>query len=161
MKNSIKYILLVIVFIVFVASITVSILFTRYSESGNFDVIRKNFNIVFSNIIVNSDDVKIKVDNENKSIHIEVLNLDSEEINIDVKNIANIDGIIKNYSLSNIDTNAKDRDKDVSVSVSLTEGEIIKHGESKKLNVNIKNNSNEKDIYYKFNINYLFEEYNL
>ena len=160
MKSSIKYIILVLVFIVFVASITVSNLFTKYSEQGSFNVIRKNFDIVFSNIIVNSDNIKVKTDNINKSIHIETDNLVEEQISVDVKNIANIDGIIKNYSLSNIDTNAKNPN-DIEVSVSLDSGVIIKSGESKKLNITIRNKSKSNDIYYKFNINYQLEEYNL
>ena len=90
MKNSIKYIILVLVFIVFVVSITASNLFTKYSEQGSFNVIRKNFDIVFSNIIVNSDNIKVKTDNTNNSIHIETENLQEEQISIDVKNIANI-----------------------------------------------------------------------
>lgn len=160
MKKSIKYILFIVVFIVFVVSITISTLFTKYSDQGKFIVSRKNFNIVFSNIIVNNDNVKVKVDNNTKSIHIEVLELDSEEISIDIKNIANIDGIIKNYSITNVDTNVNNKE-DIDINVSLPNDVIIKSGESKKLNINIKNNTKSKEIYYKFNINYLIEEYNL
>ena len=159
MKKSIKYIILIVVFIAFVVSITASTLFTKYSEQGVFNVKRKNFDIVFSNIIVNSDKAKVKIDNTNKSIHIEVNNLEEENISVDVINIANIDGIVKNYSLSNIDTNASI--DGVDVSVSLDREDIISSGESRKLNINIKNKSKSKDIYYRFNINYLFEEYNL
>ena len=38
MKGSIKYILLIIVFIVFVCSITITNLFIKYDESGSFDL---------------------------------------------------------------------------------------------------------------------------
>ena len=76
-----------------------------------------------------------------------------------IKNTANIDALLKNYSISNINTNAKEGS--IIVYVSTKNGEVIKKGETKKLIVIIKNNSKDKNIYYNFNINYLFEEYNL
>ena len=62
MKNSLKYILLIIVFIACVASITISVLFTRYKEQGNFSLSRKKFDVVFTNVIVDSDNVKVIFD---------------------------------------------------------------------------------------------------
>lgn len=160
MKNSLKYILLVIVFIAFVASITVSVLFTRYKEQGNFSLSRKRFEVVFSNVIIDSDRIKVKLDNDNKSIHIKAKDLkDKDTISLDIKNIANIDAVVKNYSISNVDTNASN--ENVVVDTSIQNGDIIKKGETKKLIIKINNNSKDKDLYYNFNINYLFEEYNL
>lgn len=160
MKNSLKYILLIIVFVVFVVSITMSILFTKYKEQGNFSLSRKKFEVLFTNVLVNNDNIKVKLDNQNKSIHIETNNLtDTEEVSLDIKNTANIDALLKNYSISNINTNAKEGS--IIVYVSTKNGEVIKKGETKKLIVIIKNNSKDKNIYYNFNINYLFEEYNL
>lgn len=160
MKYSIKYVALISVFVVFVASITISILFTRYKEQGNFLLSRKRFDVAFSNVLVDDSDVKVKLDNENKSIHIDVSNLESsKEASVDIMNIANIDALVKNYSISNIETNAKDGS--IEVKASVVGGDTIKKGERKKLIITIKNNSKDKDIYYNFNINYLFEEYNL
>ena len=160
MKKSIKIIVFVITFIALIASITISVLYTKYSEQGNFELSRKRFDVVFSNPIVNDDNITIKLDNDNKSIHVEIADVvGTKEISLDVKNIANIDALVKNYSYSNIDTNAKENE--ISIYTSINNGDVIKKGDSKKLNIIIKNNSNRSDIYYNFNINYLFEEYNL
>ena len=160
MNKYIKYIILIVVFIVLVVSVTMSILFTKYKEQGDFDLNRKKFEVVFSNVLVEKDNIKVKLDNDNSSIHITTNELvGSEKIYLDIKNIANIDATIKNYSISNVDTNAKDGSVEVKVSTNM--GDIIKKGETKKLIITINNNSKDKDIHYNFNINYLFEEYNL
>ena len=62
---------------------------------------------------------------------------------------------VKNYSITNIDTNAKNPN-DIEVSVSLDSGVIIKSGESKKLNITIRNKSKLNDIYYKFNFGIIY-----
>ncbi len=66
MKKYIKYILLTVLFIILVASITVSILFNKYKEQGNFNLSRKKFEVVFSNVLVDNDNIKVKLDNNNK-----------------------------------------------------------------------------------------------
>jgi len=160
MKDSLKYIILVLLFIILVVSLTLSNLFIKYKEQGKFNVIRKDFDIVFTNQFVKNDNVKLKINNEKDYLHIDISNLVKEvNIEVDVKNIANIDAIVKNFSYSNINTNAMN--KEVVVYSSIKNGDIIKKGDSKKLNIIIKNNSDRRDIYYNFNLNYLFEEYNL
>ena len=160
MKKSLKYIILVFIFIVLIVSSTVSILFVKYKDHGKFNVIRKKFDVVFTNGIVFDDSSKIKINNDNDTLHISIDKLaSSAEFSIEIKNIANIDAILKNYSYSNIDTNASD--DEVSIIVNINNGDIIKKGESKKLSIVVKNNTNRDDIYYNFNINCLFEEYNL
>ena len=159
MKKYIKYIVLLVVFIVLVVSITISVLFTKYKEQGKFLLSRQRFDVMFTNVLVEKDNITVKLDNVNKSIHIKASNISDEEISLDIRNVANIDAVIKNYSISNVDTNASDGS--VIVNVSTENGERIKKGEIKKLFIKIKNNSKQTDIYYNFNINYLFEEYNL
>ena len=160
MKGSLKYIIIVLLLSILVISITVSTLFTKYKEQGKFNVIRKNFDVVFTNQFVKDDNVKLKINNDKDYLHIDISNIKKDiSIDVDVKNIANIDAIVKNYSYSNISTNATDGQ--ISVYTSINNGDVIKKGDSKKLNIVIKNNTNRSDIYYNFNINYLFEEYNL
>ena len=160
MKGSFKYIIIVLLLCVLVISITLSTLFIKYKEQGKFNVIRKNFDVVFTNQYVKDDNVKLKINNDKDYLHIDISNIKKEvSIDVDVMNIANIDALVKNYSYSNIDTNAKDNE--ISIYTSINNGDVIKKGDSKKLNIIIKNNSNRSDIYYNFNINYLFEEYNL
>lgn len=160
MKKYLKYIILVAVFVVLVVSITISMLFTRYKEQGKFEVSRKSFNVIFTNVLVDKDNIKVKLDNDNKSVHIKTIDLANvEEVSLDIKNIANKDAVIKNYSLSNIVTNSKAGE--IIIDVSAKNGDVIRKGETKKLIITIKNNSKNKNLYYNFNINYLFEEYNL
>ena len=160
MKGSFKYIIIVLLLCVLVISITLSTLFIKYKEQGKFNVIRKNFDVVFTNQYVKDDNVKLKINNDKDYLHIDISNIKKEvSIDVDVMNIANIDALVKNYSYSNIDTNAKENE--ISIYTSINNGDVIKKGDSKKLNIIIKNNSNRSDIYYNFNINYLFEEYNL
>ena len=160
MKKYLKYIILIVVFVVLVVSITMSMLFTRYKEQGKFEVSRKNFNLMFTNVLVDKDNIKVKLDNEAKSIHIKTKDLARvEEVSLDIKNISNTDAVIKNYSISNVVTNSKSGD--VSINISTKNADVIKKGETKKLIITINNNSKDKNIYYNFNINYLFEEYNL
>jgi hypothetical protein len=110
--------------------------------------------------MIDNDNISVKLDNEKKFIHIDIDDLSKEEqINIDIKNIGNIDGMIKNYAISNIDTNV-DNDL-IELTSSINNGDVIKKGESKKLTIKIKNKSNIENVHYNFNINYLFEEYNL
>ena len=151
MKKSINYIIFIILLIVLVISMTLSVLFLKYKDQGKFNLSRKKFDIVFTNAIVN---------NEKKYIHIDISKLPKEiQLSVDIKNIANIDALVKNFSYSNIDTNAQEGE--VNITTSINNGEIIKKGEAKKLNIVIKNNTNKEDLFYNFNINYLFEEYNL
>lgn len=160
MKKSINYIIFIILLIVLVISMTLSVLFLKYKDQGKFNLSRKKFDIVFTNAIVNDENVKFKINNEKKYIHIDISKLPKEiQLSVDIKNIANIDALVKNFSYSNIDTNAQDGE--VEVTTSINNGEIIKKGEAKKLNIVIKNNTNNEDLFYNFNINYLFEEYNL
>lgn len=160
MKKYLKYIILVAVFVVLVVSITISMLFTRYKEQGKFEVSRKSFNVIFTNVLVDKDNIKVKLDNDNKSVHIKTIDLANvEEVSLDIKNIANKDAVIKNYSLSNIVTNSKAGE--IIIDVSAKNGDVIRKGETKKLIITIKNNTKKKNLYYNFNINYLFEEYNL
>ena len=160
MKKNFNFILFIVLLIILVICVTLSILFLKYRDQGKFNLSRKKFDVVFTNAVVNDEDVKLKINNEKKFIHIDISSLKSEVVlSLDVKNIANIDALVKNFSYSNINTNAGEND--VLVTTSINNGDVIKKGEAKKLNVIIKNNTNKEDIYYNFNINYLFEEYNL
>ena len=162
MKKSINYVLLVVVFIVLVCSITITTLFIKYKDKGNFILNRTYSDVLFTNTIIETDnDVKIKLDNDKKSIHVETGNLnENTEFTIDIKNIGNKDIKVKNYSFSNIDTNGnKDN---VKITASVKEGDIIKGSDSIKLNVLVEyTGKKEEGLYLNFNINYLFEEVNV
>ena len=160
MKGFLKYTLLIILFIILVASITLSKLILNYQEKGTFELNRTYSDVLFSNIIINEETVSIKVDNNSKSIHIMIPNLKELEFDVDLKNIGNKDVKIKNFSYSNIVSNANNNE--VEITSSLKEGDIISGSGTKKLNVKIKYKGKSKEkIYYNFNINYVFEEVNL
>ena len=69
MKKSINYIIFIILLIVLVISMTLSVLFLKYKDQGKFNLSRKKFDIVFTNAIVNDENVKFKINNK-KNIYI-------------------------------------------------------------------------------------------
>ena len=166
MKDKIKYISLIAVFIIFVFSITITNLLLKYDETGSFVSNKEFYEIRFNNVKIDYDiDTKIKVNNDNNSIHFEIANLndfiEEKTFFIDVTNLGNKDAYVTNMFLSNIDTN-ETNDK-VDVYISIKNGDILKGGEQQRLIIKIKYNSKEsKDIkYYNFNVNYSFDKVSL
>ncbi len=166
MKDKIKYISLIAVFIIFVFSITITNLLLKYDETGSFVSNKEFYEIRFNNVKIDYDiDTKIKVNNDNNSIHFEIANLndfiEEKTFYIDVTNLGNKDAYVTNMYLSNIDTN-ETNDK-VDVYISIKNGDILKGGEQQRLIIKVKYNSKEsKDIkYYNFNINYSFDKVSL
>lgn len=160
MKNSIKYIVFIIVIICCVAGLTMSYLHAHYKETGEINISKKYYDIMFTNAIVSGSDTSIKIDNDNDSIHFDIPNFNEKTLlySIDIINIGNIDVNIDSISYTNVDTNFnKD---DVKITTSLSKGELVKGGEQKKLNVKIEYLGNNKleNNYYNFNINFVFEK---
>ncbi len=156
MKNSLKYVILIILFIVLVISVTVSNLFIKYETKGEFNYKNKYYEIKYSNITMNNNQTMVKIDEENNSIHISIPTLEKKEvISFDITNIGNSDIIFDNYSITNIDTIVNT--DNVIVNTSINKNELIKGGNSKKVIINIINN-NKNNGYYNFNINCLFKE---
>ena len=160
MKNSQKYVILIIVFISLIASITFTYLYIHYKDQGTGTFYKKYSLIKFSNINMNSEaDLSVKANDDNKSIHIEIPDLSKKEfeINIDATNIGNNDLISDNYTITNVVSNVSDY---VNVTSSLEKGDVIKGGDSKKIVIRIKYNGVIKGEipYFNFNINYSFKE---
>ncbi len=162
MKGSIKYILLIIVFIVFVCSITITNLFIKYDETGSFSLKKEYYEIRFNDTRINYDiDAKVKINNDSNSLHFELSNLndyiEEKTFYVYVTNLGNQDAYVTNMYLSNIDTN-ENGDK-VDIYTSINNGDRLFGGEKVILIVKIKYNSKEsKDKkYYNFNINYAFD----
>ena len=163
MKGSIKYILLIIVFIVFVCSITITNLFIKYDESGSFDLKKEYYEIRFNNVKINYDlDASIKLNDENNFVHFDLNDLnefiDEKEFHIDLTNLGNKDVFVTNAYISNIDTNV-DLEK-VDINTSISNGDRISGGSSKRLFVKIKYNGkkSKNKKYFNFNINYAFSK---
>lgn len=164
MKNTLKYIILLILSIILVVSITFTYLKLHYSEKGIIKVNNGYYDIVFSNVLIENDDAKIKTNDNDDYVHIEINNLIENkeiELSLDLKNIGSKDVFVDNFSYANIDSNV-DLSK-VEIISSLEKNTIIKGGESKKLFVKVKYNGKEKieNSYYNFNINYVFDEVRL
>lgn len=156
MKKSLKYILLIFLIIVLAICVTISIQYIKYGIKGELNYNNSYYEIKYSNVSMDNEEITVKIDEKNNSIHIEVPQLDRENnITLDLTNIGSKDIVVDNYMITNIDT-LLDQDN-VVVSISLVEGEIIKGGSSKKIIVNIKNNNKTKG-YYNFNVDYIFKE---
>ena len=128
MKEKIKYISLIAVFIILVFSITITNLLLKYDETGSFASNKEYYEIRFNNVKIDYDiDTKIKINNDSSSIHFEIADLndfiDEKTFYIDVTNLGNKDAYVTNMYLSNIDTN-EDSDK-VDVFVNINNGDIL------------------------------------
>ncbi len=166
MKEKIKYISLIAVFIIFVFSITVTNLLIKYDETGVFKSNKEFYEIRFNNAKIDYDiNTTIKINNDNNSLHFEIPNLndyiEEKTFYVDVTNIGNKDVYVANMYISNIDTN-ESNDK-VDVYTSINNGDKLIGGQQKRLIIKIKYNSKEsKEVkYYNFNINYNFEKVSL
>ncbi len=155
MKTS-RYIVLVLLFIALVISVTVSTLYIKYEIKGDFNYTRNYSELKYSNIVMDNDNITVKMNDNNSSIHIDIPELDKEAtISIDINNIGSSSVILDSYQIINIDTSLnKDN---VIVDTSLVKDEVIKGGYSKKLIINVKNNNKGKG-YYNFNIDTIFKE---
>ena len=155
MKNGLKYFILIMLFVIMALSITISTLYIKYEIKGKFNYIKNYYEIKYSNVIMDNDNITVKVDEKNNSIHVDIPELIKENtICIDITNLGSSDIVVDSYSIMNIDTSLnKDN---ISVTTSLNIDDEIKGGYSKKIIVNIKNNNKDKG-YYNFNINYMFK----
>ena len=158
MKNSLQYIVLIIIFITCVVSITLSYLHTNYKEMGSIKVTKKYYDIMFDNAIIDNNSTSIKIDNDKDSLHIEIPEFKNDvEFSLDVKNIGNVDVLLDSISYTNVVTNM-DKTK-VKVITSLEKNDIIRGGDEKKLVVKITSDGvNIEDPHYNFNINCIFKE---
>ena len=142
-----------------------SYLYIHYKEQGTGNFIKKYSDIVFNNVSFDyENDLMIKVDNINDSIHIQIPELNNKkeiEINIDALNIGNNDMISDNYTITNVMSNVDN--SYVSVTSTLNKDDVIKGGDSKKVVIRVKYNGNIKGEipYYSFNLNYSFKEQSL
>ena len=155
MKTS-KYVIIVLLFIALVISVTVSTLYIKYEIKGDFNYSKNYYEIKYSNIEMGNDDIVVKINEENNTIHIDIPELDrTATISVDITNIGSSNVILDSYQILNIDTSLnKDN---VIITTSLNKDEVIKGGYSKKLIINVKNNNKGKG-YYNFNIDATFKE---
>ena len=156
MKNSLKYILLILLVIMMVLSITLSTLYIKYDSKGEFNLIKQYSDIHFNNINL-TNGVSVKLNEESSSIRVNISPLEKEaEFTVDIVNTGNKDVILKNFSYTNIVTNL-DQDN-IIIDSSLREGSVIRGGEIKKLKIVVNNSGKTvSDSEYNFNINYVFE----
>ena len=159
MKNNIKYIIVIVLFIGLIASITLFYLHVHYKDFGEMKINKKYYDIMFTNTVINDSDVSIKIDNDKDYIHIEIpkFNTKTMEFYLDVKNIGNLSAEVDSLSYTNIDTNMnKDN---IKITSTINKNDVIKGSEDKKLIIKIENNDNISDnSYYNFNVNFVFKE---
>ena len=156
MKTGLKYFVLVILFIALVISITVSTLYIKYEVKGEFNYNTSYYDIKYSNVSMDNNDIMVKVDEKNNSIHVDIPNLEKEStISLDVTNIGSKDITLDSYEIINIDTTLDKNN--IEITSTLDREDILIGGHSKKMIVNIKNNNKESGK-FNFNINYIFKE---
>ena len=163
MKEKITYALIVLLFSILVLSLALYYLFNGFSIRGDANIIKKYYDIKLNNVSIDYEtDMTIKLDNENGTIKVKVPDLNkfkkTNSFSLDLTNIGNIDAKITNIYIqkifANIDT------KNVNINLSLSKEDVIKGGETKKLNVEITYNGKDRieQPYYEFSIKYIFDE---
>ncbi len=164
-KNStlMKYIILTLVFIIFVFTITATYLIINLSEQGTSYVSNNYYDINMSNATIDFETTsKIKLDNDNDVINININDLDKytkgNSFNIELYNIGNMSACINGIKITDIKSNI-DIDL-VDIDLSLEKGKIISASEKKILNVLVKYNEKnpEVDEYINFNIRITYKE---
>ena len=111
MKNSLKYVLLIVLFIALVISVTVSTLYIKYEIKGEFKYNRQYYDIKYSNVFMDNDDIIVKVDENNNSIHIDIPELEKENT-ISVVTSLEKDDILKGGNSKKIIINIKNNNKE-------------------------------------------------
>ena len=163
MKEKITYALIVLLFSILVLSLALYYLFNGFSIRGDANIIKKYYDIKLNNVSIDYEtDMTIKLDNKNGTIKVKVPDLNkfkkTNSFSLDLTNIGNIDAKITNIYIekifANIDT------KNVNINLSLNKEDVIKGGETKKLNVEITYNGKDRieQPYYEFSIKYVFDE---
>lgn len=163
MKEKITYALIILLFSILVLSLALYYLFNGFSMMGKADIIKKYYDIKLNNVSIDYEtNMTIKLDNENGTIQVKVPDLNkfkkTNSFSIDLTNIGNIDAKIIDIRIENIFANIDT--KNVNINLSLDKEDIIKGGETKKMNVEITYNGKDKieQPYYEFSIKYVFDE---
>lgn len=163
MKEKITYALIVLLFSILVLSLALYYLFNGFSIRGDTNIIKKYYDIKLNNVSVDYEtDMTVKLDNENSTIQVKVPDLNqfkkTNSFSIDLTNIGNIDAKITDIRIENIFANIDT--KNVNINLSLDKEDVIKGGETKKLNIEITYNGKDKieQPYYEFSIKYVFDE---
>lgn len=163
MKEKITYALIILLFSILILSLALYYLFNGFSIRGDANIIKKYYDIKLNNVSIDYEtDMTVKLDNENSTIQVKVPNLNkfkkTNSFSIDLTNIGNIDAKITNIRIENIFANIDT--KNVNINLSLDKEDIIKGGETKKLNIEITYNGKDKieQPYYEFSIKYVFDE---
>ena len=163
MKEKIIYALIILLFSILVLSLALYYLFNGFSIRGDANIIKKYYDIKLNNVSVDYEtDMTVKLDNENSTIQVKVPDLNqfkkTNSFSIDLTNIGNIDAKITEIRIENIFANIDT--KNVNINLSLDKEDVIKGGETKKLNIEITYNGKDKieQPYYEFSIKYVFDE---
>jgi hypothetical protein len=163
MKEKITYALIILLFSILVLSLALYYLFNGFSIRGDANIIKKYYDIKLNNVSVDYEtDMTVKLDNENSTIQVKVPDLNqfkkTNSFSIDLTNIGNIDAKITDIRIENIFANIDT--KNVNINLSLDKEDVIKGGETKKLNIEITYNGKDKieQPYYEFSIKYVFDE---
>ncbi len=163
MKEKITYALIILLFSILILSLALYYLFNGFSIRGDANIIKKYYDIKLNNVSVDYEtDMTVKLDNENSTIQVKVPDLNqfkkTNSFSIDLTNIGNIDAKITDIRIENIFANIDT--KNVNINLSLDKEDVIKGGETKKLNIEITYNGKDKieQPYYEFSIKYVFDE---
>lgn len=160
-KHKIVYIITILLFIIAVFCMTFTYLIINKQMHGKVNINEKYFDIVFNNTYISyNSSASLKINNEEKTLHINIPNLNEIQSDnsfiVDITNIGNIDKEIYT-DVTNFYTNVSEND--VLVDILLDNGNIIKGGETKRIRINVSYNNikNITNPSLSFNVNLDFE----
>ena len=158
MKNTMRYIFLVITILALIGVSIYSYIYLHYNDKGTINVDNNYYDIMFTNVNIGNDNLLVKVNDEKDSIHIEIPNIIKNNVysfSIDVKNIGNQSISIKDILYNNINTNVEE--SNVLVESNFSENDVINGGEVRKLDIRVKYIGDViENSFYNFDINYHF-----
>lgn len=156
------YLVLILLTVLLVFLLTYNYLFNNYDTTGKINIIKEYNELIISDARINFDSTtKIKINNEKKTLNIEIPNLndykENKTLTVELINIGNKQMILKEAKIEDITSNAMI--ENILLETNINNYTIIEPGETKLISIDIKyiNKTNMENPNYNFDIKFVIE----
>lgn len=156
------YLVLILLTVLLVFLLTYNYLFNNYDTTGKINIIKDYNELIISDARINFDSTtKIKINNEKKTLNIEIPNLndykENKTLTVELINIGNKQMILKEAKIEDITSNAMI--ENILLETNINNYTIIEPGETKLISIDIKytNKTNMENPNYNFDIKFVIE----